>query len=377
MKQKIFIVTCLLTTCFMMKLKAQTANTFIIHGNIKTAKPSVIFLEYEVNEKQHEDSAQVTDGKFTFHGQVESPEPAVLYVNEKNGNEWRMTMPLEFYLESGNISIVSDDSISNSKITGGKANIDNAELQKQLKPLLDDWNTTLASFPRDEIKSEAEKNDSAIAANKFDSLNKELILAYQSFAKSHPNSFVSLYALQRTNGDLSDVTITEPIFNSFSSTIKNSKPGLDYTKKIQLWNTLKTGVAAPQFSLPDTSGKQVSLSSYKGKYVLVDFWASWCAPCRAENPNVLQAYNNYKDNNFDVVSISQDDSKENWIKAIHEDKLPWLQLSDLTGWDNKVQKLYDVEFIPQNYLIDPNGIIITRNLRGDELQIKLQQIFSN
>jgi thiol-disulfide isomerase/thioredoxin len=135
------------------------------------------------------------------------------------------------------------------------------------------------------------------------------------------------------------------------------------------------GSVAPDFAQADTSGNMISLKSFRGKYVLVDFWASWCGPCRMENPNVVEAFNKYKDKNFTVLGISLDRSKDPWLQAIYQDGLAWTHVSDLKFWSNDVARMYKISSIPQNLLLDPEGKIIAKNLRGEELQNKLKELF--
>jgi peroxiredoxin len=139
-------------------------------------------------------------------------------------------------------------------------------------------------------------------------------------------------------------------------------------------NGTQIGATAPDFSLPDPTGKTVSLKDYRGKYVLIDFWAGWCSPCRAENPNLVAAYNQYKGRNFEVLGVSLDREKGYWVQAIEQDGLPWTQVSDLKWWRSDVAQLYGIESIPANFLLDPQGKIIARNLRGPALLAELESL---
>ena len=160
--------------------------------------------------------------------------------------------------------------------------------------------------------------------------------------------------------------------------ISSELAGCPYVKDLdgiikQLEN-VQIGKVAPEFSLPDTAGVSVSLSDFRGKYVLLDFWASWCPPCRRENPNVVKAFNEYKDTNFTIVGISLDKDKSKWMKAIADDNLAWTHLSDLKYWDSEIPALYGVRGIPANVLLDPDGVIVAKNITGEDLHKKLKEV---
>jgi peroxiredoxin len=140
-------------------------------------------------------------------------------------------------------------------------------------------------------------------------------------------------------------------------------------------DNVQIGKQAPVFVQNDTAGKPVSIEDFRGKYLLIDFWASWCSPCRAESPNLVAAYHKYKDKGFTILGVSLDRDKQRWLQAIADDKLNWTQVSDLKFWDNEASNLYAVSSIPSNFLLDPKGIIIAKDLRGDDLNDKLKEIF--
>ncbi len=197
-----------------------------------------------------------------------------------------------------------------------------------------------------------------------------------AFIKLHPDSFVSLYLLSNLSANI-PADKTESLYGAIGQSYKNTSYAKNILKGIEAKKITAIGKTAPDFEQPDTSGQIVKLTDFRGGYVLLDFWASWCIPCRAENPNVVKAYRRFHHKGFTVLSVSLDQpgGKEAWIKAISQDQLTWTHVSDLQFWNNAVAKLYGIKSIPQNYLLDRTGKIIAVNIRGDELNKKLLEIF--
>jgi peroxiredoxin len=196
----------------------------------------------------------------------------------------------------------------------------------------------------------------------------------ESFIRQHPNSDLSLYAMNI----YSFVNQENPEeVNSLLSTLGKELQETDEMIEIKRTaeenkNFIK-GAKAPDFTQTDTSGAAITLSSLQGKFVLIDFWASWCKPCRAQNPSMLRLYQKYKNKGFTILGVSLDAKKEAWLKAIHDDKLEWQHVSDLKFWSNDVAKQYKITSVPQNFLLDPKGVIIGKNLSGDDLDQLLEK----
>lgn len=198
-----------------------------------------------------------------------------------------------------------------------------------------------------------------------------------SFAQTHPGYIVSVEALRQSVLPVpDDIDRTKKIYDGLTSEVKTSASGKTFGGWLASRVAVAVGKMALDFSAPDTSGNIVRLSGYHGKYVLLDFWASWCGPCREENPNVVKAYKRFHEHNFDILSVSLDrpGNRTNWINAIQKDSLPWTQVSDLKFWNSEAVRLYAIKSIPQNFLIDPQGKIIAENLRGETLQKTLEKL---
>jgi peroxiredoxin len=365
----------LLIAISILPVAAMAQKPFSIEGTLKKSSGTEkVYLSYAQNGQSLTDSTELKNGSFSFSGNVADPVRASLYRKpaEKNGKRDL----LSFYLEGSRIKLVAADSLKNASITGSQVNTDNDKLKTLTKPVQD----RLASISSEFGKLSAEqKKDKALTDSiykRYEAASKGLEPIYLDFARKNPTSYVSLTAIQQIATSESAQTEAEQVYSALGETVKNSKAGKDISIYFNAVKKTKIGLQAIDFTQNDVNDKPVKLSDFKGKYVLVDFWASWCGPCRQENPNVVAAYNQYKDKGFTIlgVSLDQPGKKEAWLKAIADDHLTWTHVSDLKFWDNAVAKQYGIRSIPANFLIDPDGKIIAKGLRGEALKEKLASL---
>lgn len=357
------------------------SGAFTVTASIESAPASAkAYLLYEIDGKTTIDSARMINGDYTFHGKVPYPVRASFWANHAAFGYANGHLPdmLNFYLEKGEISIKTKDSVKNSVVTGTKMSEDYAKYQAFIAGSVN----ALQEMNAESLVVMKEKKNDPQSQNDFRDRYKEVVERYKArlvqYVKENPNSFSSAEALSSVAGAHIDIATIEPMYKGLTTKVRRTKVGKDLAKRIESARTTSIGTLAPNFTENDTSGKPVSLTDFRGKYVLLDFWASWCGPCRAENPNYVKAYHQYKDKNFTLLGVSLDrpDAKEAWVAAIKADSLEWTQVSDLKYWSNDVAKQYDIRSVPQNFLIDPTGKIIAKNLRGEELNKKLAEVFT-
>jgi peroxiredoxin len=259
--------------------------------------------------------------------------------------------------------------LSELKVEGSQSQVDFIQFQQIFTPLLNGINQYASA-----ANTSASPDQRAGYIRSFDSVKNLMNAEIDRFITAKKNSYVSPFVLGYTASIFENPVQLNERFQKLDPAIRNSNVGKSLEAYIQSNLVGAIGSDATDFTQNDTTGKPVTLSSLRGKYVLLDFWASWCRPCRMENPNVVKAYQRFSNKNFTILGISLDQQKEAWVKAIQADKLSWTQVSDLQHWSNAVAQLYHVTGIPQNFLVDPTGKIVAKNLRGADLEAKLCEL---
>jgi len=342
---------------------------FSINGTIEGDYTSQVYLyKREAGEWLLLDSSLVENNIFRFEGNIDYPE--FYYLSIKNEQNYASV-----FIEQSDIAIkINLDDISNPEISGSKAQTAYEAFHTQNdvyeEKLSDIWSRIKTSRDNGNVEEEA------MLEEEFEAANEEKRAFILQYAKDNNASVAAAYIVLR-NVYYYDETDLNPVVKSFDASILESTYVKSLTEHVETLKRVAIGQNAIDFTMTDMEGNPLTMSSLYGKYLLVDFWASWCGPCRRENPNVVNAYNTYHEKGFDILGVSYDKDNQKWLDAIANDKLTWHHVSDLQGWGNATKKLYAINSIPANILLDKDGIIIAKNLREEDLLNKLEELLGN
>ncbi|WEK21628.1 MAG: TlpA disulfide reductase family protein [Candidatus Pedobacter colombiensis] len=333
-----------------------------LKGDIKGLGDRELAIEYYEGKAYKKTKVKVSANRFTWTASFNEPRKILIDFPKR---------PIWMYVEPGTMQISGNvDSLDQIKHKGSKIQDEAdvytksiAALSSQEMALYRNWNRV-------------DKQEQLALEQKAQEIKSQIRGISNKYIEEHPNSPFSLsLVIDRAElGTYKDVNV---VYEKLSKKMKATSQGKALTERVAVLKRSEIGSPVFNFTQNDNHGKSVTFSEFIGKYVLIDFWASWCGPCRAENPNVLKAYNRYKDKNFTVVGISLDDNEQKWKKAIQDDGMPWTQLSDLKGAANEVSVYYGIMGIPSTLLVDPQGKIMARDLRGEMLNKKLEEIFKD
>jgi peroxiredoxin len=362
----ILIIPVLMIACDTSTVKEES---FTLQGEITDYESGwVHMLKREQGQFITLDSIMVDNGVFVFEGKIDQPRFTYLKLE---GQQNYVT----FFLEPGEIALkVSADNPGEPEISGSQSHAvylayldDSKHYDKKMSDLYVEFH-----------EAENEENEERMAEirTQYEELEKEKKEYIVRYINENTASPVAAYIALRNLSQLG-IDELETITAGIDPTIGQSSYVVDLNQRVDRLRNVQIGKTAPDFTMNDTTDNPVALSSLRGKYLLVDFWAAWCPPCRAENPNIVAAYQKYHDKGFDVLGVSLDRKREDWIKAIHDDQLTWHHVSDLKFWSNEAAALYAVNSIPSSVLLDPDGVIIARNLKGEDLHNKLEEIFAS
>ena len=367
-------------------LASNIDSTFVIHGTVAGLDTGAVIFIHRDDDNKVYDTVAVKKGAFEYTGKVPVAEGMVAYTCFIDGKD---DTRIDLLVENGKMELTAKlDSFDNATVSGSVSQNDFNAFNQLTRPIDAKLNALEVAFKATKEKELMDSVDKAYDA--LDSVRQSLVPA---FVKEHNKSIASAYIITRTLLIQPKIAVVEPVYNSLDSVVKNSKYGKvieeelnaikrtavgeiapDFTLNDTAVKKTSVGQMAPDFTMNDRDGKPVALSSLRGKFIFLDFWASWCGPCRRENPNIVAAYAKFHSAKFDILGVSLDTKKGKWEDAIAKDNLTWNHVSDLKGWGNAAGKTYGIRSIPANLLLDKDGKILARNLYGADLEKKLAEV---
>ena len=351
---------------------------FTINGTIDSSLKvtSLYFAQGSFVDNQIPKSRKipVLNGKFVITGNVSEPVPAFLSLAEnlqpKDPSDFK-----QFVLDKGNISIEIKDKLLTGIVKGSKANDEVMSYTAGQSPYMAKLSALNEAADRQSQMGVPLDSIIKMYQPSLKQAGYELLAYQRNYIAKNPSAFISVLLLPEVAKASYNFFEADSSFNKLDAKVRMSPTGMAISEYITREKKTSIGAIAPEFAAADTAGRLIALSSLKGKYVLLDFWAAWCGPCRQENPNVVQAFHKYKEKGFTVLGVSLDRERKDWLKGVRDDKLTWTNVSELKYFESPTAVLYGIESIPRNFLLDPNGKIIGRDLRGPDLNEKLEEVF--
>jgi len=363
-----------LSILFFLNSCGSSDNQFELIGNADVSDGTMIYvLQADQNNQPYiKDSTSVQSNSFKFKGVSSTPQISYIQVEGVNGYVLAI-------LENGDIKAdIDKDDISNSRVYGTKSNDDFIKYKSETKSLVDIMNN-ISSEAQNAIMS-GDVVTAMELEKEYNSKEREVMLYEWDFIVDNLDSYMSALLLEvfMIENKVNKDSIID-VYESFSNRIKVSDVGKNIADLLsQFEDPIEVGEIAPDFTAPSIDGPDVTLSNelVNNKVTLLDFWAAWCRPCRIENPNLVRLHKKYKDAGFDIIGVSLDRTREQWEQAVIDDNLPWTQVSNLNFWNDPVARRYSIRAIPQSYLLNKDGLVMGKNLRGQELEDRILSLLN-
>lgn len=374
------IVVLLITASLFVACNKLEGNEFMISGTAEGISDGKLAILETLDESgmvlKPTDTAVIKNGKFEFKGTTAEPELRFIQLDSVQGK-------IVFILENGEISIKAFKDSINKSVIGGTFNNEQFAVYNKEQNVIQKKIADYRTVNKEKMEVAMQTNDTVTVnslRDGFVKLNNEFKDYNVKFAEKNPKAFISVLMIQNMlmQPD-SDFEKLEKTFNNLDKSVKDTKPGKNVGELISNRSSAEVGKAAPEFSAPNPEGKMVSLKESLGKVTIIDFWASWCGPCRKENPSVVALYNELHEKGLNIIGVSLDKEgdAQKWQDAITADKLTWPQVSNLKYWNDPVAKKYNVTSIPATFILDATGKIVARDLRGEELKAKVIELLGS
>ncbi len=341
--------------------------SFVINGHIKGKESGDIrLMKYKDGRWLAEDSTKMEKGKFVLKGKTDLPELRMVSLDSR-------TVVAQFFAENGNLTLDADaDSLVNSEVTGSKSNDEFSILKKELKTISKEIQLLQQKY--NEAKQKNNEDEMKRAMIDFEAMMGNQKVYTKNFVREHPKSPVSPFIVLIQFSQQMSAHEIDTLVAFLDPSVQTSIYVGELRRLADNVRITDMGSLASDFTQNTPDGSPLTLSSFRGKIILIDFWASWCGPCRKENPDLVKLYNKYKDKGFDILGVSLDREKDAWVKAIADDQLIWHHVSDLKHMQNAVAVKYNIHSVPFSLLLDKEGKIIAKNLHGNELDKKLSEL---